>query len=126
MNKYAEVTLKATRMLETYSPQEAWTMASQKVFPHSLASRNKGCPKSVFLGLCEEGLVRGATVGNYTRSILNKQYAIKVLRLLKDNTNLSSDVGTLWKLVVQGKQSNSQMDVVTALWNSNLINKEKI
>jgi len=126
MNKYAEVTLKATDMLAMYSPQDAWTMASQKVFPHSLASRNKGCPKSVFLGLCEEGLVRGATVGNYTRSILNKQYAIKALRLLKDNTNLSSDVGTLWKLVVQGKQSNSQMDVVITLWNNNLINKEKI
>ena len=126
MNKYAEVALKATDMLAMYSPQDAWTMASQKVFPHSLASRNKGCPKSVFLGLCEEGLVRGATVGNYTRSILNKQYAIKALRLLKDNTNLSSDVGTLWKLVVQGKQSNSQMDVVITLWNNNLINKEKI
>ena len=126
MNKYAEVTLKATRMLETYSPQEAWTMASQKVFPHSLASRNKGCPKSVFLGLCEEGLVRGATVGNYTRSKLNKQYALKALDLLQNNTDLSLDVNALWKLIVPNKKSNSQMDVVIALWNNNLINKEKI
>ena len=126
MNKYAEVALKATQMLNSHSPKEAWDLASLEVFPNSLSSRNKSCPQSTFLGLCEEGLVQGSKVGKYTRSKLNKQYALTALGLLKNNSNLSSDVDTLWKLIVQGKQSNSQMDVVTALWNNNLINKERI
>ena len=126
MNKYAQVALKATNILKTHSPLEAWSMAAQEVFPHAQASREKGCPKNTFLGLCEEGLVEGSSVGKYTRSKLNKQYALKALGLLQNNTNLSSDTDVLWMLVVQNKKSNSQMDVVTALWNNNLINKEMI
>lgn len=31
-------------------------------------SQRKGCPKGVYLGLCEEGLVKGIPKGKYTKS----------------------------------------------------------
>ena len=126
MNKYAQVALKATSLLDTLSPKNAWEVASLEVFPHSKTSRDKGCPKSTFLGLCEEGLIKGSVIGNYTRSQLNKQYALKALSLLQHNGNLATDTNTLWHLVVQEKKSNSQMEVVSTLWNSDLIIKANI
>ena len=36
-------------------PAQAWKSAADQVFPDSDSSRSKGCPKSAFLGLCEDG-----------------------------------------------------------------------
>jgi hypothetical protein len=47
--------------------------------------KKKGCPKGTFLGLCEEGLVKGIPKGNYTKSVKNKKYAIKAVTVLKQN-----------------------------------------
>lgn len=35
--------------------------AVEEVFPNSKSSQEKSCPKNAFLGLCEEGLVKGIT-----------------------------------------------------------------
>lgn len=127
MNKYAQVALKATHLLNQGVPApEAWKLSAIEVFPDSITSQEKGCPKSTFLGLCEETLIKGSSKGSYTRSKLNKEYALKALRLLKANSPLSSDAKTLWNAVVSDKTSNSQMDVVIALWEHDLLNKEKV
>jgi len=127
MNKYSQVAIDATNLLQTtkLTPVEAWEQSALQVFPNSESSRQKGCPKSIFLGLCEEGLIKGSIVGSYTRSKLNKDYALQAVRLLQDNPSLADTPNALWDLIVQNKSSNSQMNVVTALWNHNLISKSK-
>lgn len=72
--------------------------------------------------MCEEGLVKGVPSGNYTRGTLNKEYAVNAVRILKvNNRKFSSE--ELWSAVMQEnkKTSNSQMDVVLALWGEGLI-----
>jgi len=86
-------------------------------------SGGEGCPKCAFLGLCEEGFARGVPQGNYTSSKKNKQYAVDAVTILKENPDLANDPASLWKLVIKGEtiKYHQQMDVVTVLWKSNLI-----
>ena len=126
MSKYGEVALMATGLVlwePGTSPEVAWASAAERVFPASPSSREKGCPKGAFLGLCEEGLVSGVKSGNYTRSVLNKGYALKAVRHLRGRTELASDPHRLWALATDGKaiKPNSQMDVVIALWAEGLL-----
>ncbi|KJZ09580.1 hypothetical protein TW85_21810 [Marinomonas sp. S3726] len=58
---------------------EAWSNATQGVFPESVSNREIGCPKSVFLGLAEEGLLKYIPTKNYTRSKDNKRYALDAI-----------------------------------------------
>jgi hypothetical protein len=84
--------------------------------------RKKSCPKSTFLGLCEEGLIQDVPRGSYTRSHLNKEYALRALQLLKDDTARKWTSGALWRVVMAGeeKKPNSQMEVVIALWSKGM------
>jgi len=85
--------------------------------------RDKGCPKGAFLGLCEEGLVRGIPRGLYTQSRKNKEYAVRAVRLLKEGQYAPKDPFVLWSRVMAGdpKNYNQQMDVVLALWENGYI-----
>lgn len=77
MGKYGETALLAVKLIESNqaaNPQDAWKKASTEIFGPK-TSKNKDCPRSTFLGLCEEGLVRGITRGKYTKSLANKAYA---------------------------------------------------
>ena len=120
MSKYGDAAIKATRFLLTgqaNSPPEAWSSAVRAIFPESISSQEKGCPKITYLGLCEEGLIRGVPPRQYTRSSKNKCYAIDAVKLLKQEPALARDRELLWSKVVRGerKVSNNQMDVVVAL-----------
>lgn len=82
----------------------------------------KGCPRGAFLGLCEEGLIKGIPCGSYTKSKKNKQYAIDAVEILKEN--LGKDLGKkeLWYKITGNKKSyNSQMDIVLELFNRGYI-----
>lgn len=109
-------------------PQEAWEKAVLREFPNSISSQQKGCPKNTFLGLCEEGYIKGIKTGDYTRSELNKKYAIAAINILKNSNSNSISPIDLWKKVLKkinvdpDKQHNSQMNVILALWNERLIN----
>ena len=124
-NKYGEtaiVTLKrynADKILRTL-----WNTVAEELFD-SRTSQNKGCPRSTFLGLCEEGLVKGVSKGNYkSNSTINKNHGIEAVDFLKKNKIEFISSKDLWsKLNVSGKSHNSQMDVVLALWYENLIVK---
>jgi hypothetical protein len=125
MGKYGEAAVLATDLVtrgRCSSPVEGWTLATRAVFQGKQAAQNKGCPRCAYLGLCEEGLVRGVPVGTYTKSRDNKRYAVEAVRLLQRQPELSRDPRELWRSVVGGdKKENSQMDVVLALWNRGLI-----
>jgi hypothetical protein len=105
------------------SPEKAWERAVAEVFPDSQSSQEKGCPKNTFLGLCQEGLVKGIGRGEYTNSQLNREYGIKAVGLLQSDPELSGDMDVLWERVMAGeaKLHNSQMDVVLSLWNEGLL-----
>jgi hypothetical protein len=116
---YSKVALKAVENITVKKmiPPTAWVAAAESMFPTNSTSIKKDCPKNAFLGLCEEGLVKGANRGNYTRSDLNKAYAIKGVEVLKEK-NQHFKTKELWKAVLERlgfevtKRYNSQMDVV--------------
>lgn len=129
MGKYGKSAELAANLLisnKISNPIEAWEYAVAEVFPDSESSRAKGCPRSTFLGLCEDGYIIGVEEGSYTRSEKNKSYALKAVSLLNINPELNAK--SLWRLVIDGadKQHNSQMDVVMTLWNAKLINQKNI
>ncbi|MEK4059564.1 MULTISPECIES: DUF6979 family protein [Paenibacillus] len=128
MNKYGTAAVNATQILNNravQTPLDAWNQTTIELFGANTPAQRKGCPKNAFLGLCEEGLVRGISKGNYTykSDSLNKTYAVEAVRLLRGNPELANDRNSLWKEVMQGvkKSHNSQMDVVLALWASGQI-----
>jgi hypothetical protein len=123
-NTYGLCTVKAMQSnFGSLHPLEFWEKAAKELF-ESKDSQEKSCPKNTFLGLCEEGLVKGISKGNYTKSIKNKEYALKAVAILKQNTQTTFSPKELWKKLELGdKRSNSQMDVVLALWEHGLIVK---
>lgn len=65
----------------------------------------------------------GVAPGSYTRSVLNKGYALRALGALRRSPTLAADKGELWRTATNGQEieSNSQMEVVTALWKAGLL-----
>ena len=122
INKYALTVLKTIQNFkESYSITEIYHSAAKEVFP-TKSSQEKGCPKNTFLGLCEEGLVKGIPKGNYTKSVKNKEYALQAIAVLKKDTSTFISPKELWNALNLGdKKHNSQMDVVLALWDKHLI-----
>jgi uncharacterized protein YegP (UPF0339 family) len=126
LGKYGKCAKAAVDLLKSNKaadPIVAWKKAALETFPDSESSRKKCCPKNAFLGLCEEGLIRGVSAGGYTESKDNKRYALNAVSLLKKNPNLSKNENVLWEKI-QGnnaKKHNAQMDVVITLWDNDLI-----
>src|SRR5580698_4793998 len=121
-NRYGEAALIAARDSTGTSPARRWQSAMEKVYPTSVSAQKKGCPRGAFLGLCEEGLVKGVPAGQYTASKDDKAYAVQAAALLAEGTQ-SWSVSGLWRAVVDDpeKTHSSQMDVVLALWKNGLI-----
>ncbi len=118
MNKYGDAALRSVQLYKLhYDPLLAWELATIEIFGES-TSQQKVCPKSTFLGLCQNGLIRGIKEGNYTSSKENTEYALKAVEFLLQNWNYISPI-ELWKEIQPSDIShNSQMDVVLALWVS--------
>jgi hypothetical protein len=133
MGQYGQAAVRAVESLSKTSadtPRKAWEEAIRKLTT-STSSQKKQCPKFVFLGLCEEGLVKGIEVGDYAGSektrnlyLRNKECAIQAVDELRKNPSLAKNGKKLWSIVGNGESdTNGQMDVVLALWNGGLINK---
>jgi hypothetical protein len=123
-NRYGEAAIMATRqgLSVSANPTTRWESAMEKLYPTSSAARKKGSPRAAFLGLCEEGLVKGIPAGHYTNSKDDKAYAVHAAALLTEGAQHWSR-SALWQAVAKdpAKLENGQMDVVLALWNKNLI-----
>ena len=105
------------------SPRNAWDKATNEIF-EKWYYREKPCPRSAFLGLCEEGLVKDIPRGNYSNATKNKEYAIKAVTMLKDSPSWrNNNKRSLWKEIVKKKpiSYDYQLDVVFALWDNKLI-----
>src|ERR1035437_878637 len=122
-NRYGEAAILAARQASgSKNPAAQWESALEKLYPTSPVARNKNSPRGAFLGLCEEGLIKGITTGEYTKSKDNKAYAVRAVALLLEGKQRWSR-SALWQAVTEGaaKQESGQMDVVLALWNNGLI-----
>ena len=121
MSKYAQIALDSVVDLKNnvnLSPVDAWSNNAKDKYPDKPSAQTKSCPKSAFLGLCEDGLISGVKVGSYTSSKRNKSYALAALSHLKANPNLNEK--ELWSLV-SDKRPNEQMAVVKALYSKGYI-----
>jgi hypothetical protein len=121
-NKYGISAVIAARAFAMTDPLAQWKQAVATIFPMSVESQKKGCPRSAFLGLCEAGYVRGIASGKYTTSQDNKAYAIRAIEILQSGYKPQS-AKELWLQVMNGRKKahNSQADVVLALWDEGLI-----
>lgn len=129
MSKYGQAAVNAVNamMIGIYnSPNEAWNHATIEFFGEGTWGQKKGCPKNAFLGLCEEGLLKGVPTGTYNsrNNSKNKGYAIRAVNILKTDPGLVEEKNELWDRVIEGKEMshNYQMDVVISLWKNGLIN----
>lgn len=124
--KFGHNAVKAVELLHkgiVKSPQEAWKKAGNEILEKRVYVE-KGCPKSAFLGLCEEGLVKGVPAGRYTRSTRNKKYTIDGYNALKKNPSLRYDIKAFWDYVKPNEtiSHNYQLDVLVHLYESSLLN----
>ncbi|MDQ0971355.1 hypothetical protein QFZ31_001233 [Neobacillus niacini] len=87
MGKYGQAAIEAVSLLSTnplLKPRDVWNKATTEIFGNGTSSQLKGCPRSTFLGFCEEGYIKGVSPGNYhLKSTKNKEYGIRVVALIK-------------------------------------------
>jgi len=127
MNQYGEVAIKAVELSKKYkSPRKSWQIAAEIIIENK-SSADKGCPLSSFLGLCEEGLVKGISPDIYTSSKKNKKYAIEAVKIIKNNEcNINLTPKILWEKIKKefniDTNHNGQMDVVLGLYENDLLN----
>lgn len=123
-NRYGEAAIMAARTSSAAGakPDACWDNAMERLYPTSPTARKKGGPRGAFLGLCEEGLVKGILPGLYAASRNNKAYAVHAAALLAEETQNWS-TSALWRAVSNDPEltHSSQMDVVMALWKNDLI-----
>lgn len=120
---YGIITLNAVALIrQQFSPTEAWR--------HAVAGKEKSCPKSAFLALCQFGWVKHVPRGEYLsfRALngRNKDYAIRAAQILLANPDTIYPPSQLWKRSTDDfKQSpanhNQQMHVVLALKEAGLL-----
>jgi len=126
MGQYGKAALEAVRLVvdENMTPKDAWETAICK-YTDSESSQKKSCPQNAFLGLCAEGMIRGIPSVSYNAGPKNKEYAIEAVRILRKDPTLSANKTVLWKRVMnkchKSISHDGQMDVVTSLWNNELI-----
>jgi hypothetical protein len=132
MGQFGKVAVKATCLLiskEVSDPRKACDSAVRTVLSYSTSMMRKHCPRSAYLGLCEEGLVKGAPPGNWTESVDNKRYAVDAVRYLRKCPSwIDKPTTHLWREVTRPRtiRHNDQIDVVFALLRKELIILESV
>jgi hypothetical protein len=125
-NRYGEAALIAAHPDKHHpkaTPLDRWNTATKQLYPTSPTQQKKGGPRGAFLGLCEEGLVKGFIPGSYSAQRIHKDYAVRAVHLLLEGAPAS--VTGLWREVAENPETphTSQMDVVLALWKNDRIQK---
>ena len=110
MSNYGNVAVHAAQYLvrnPNINPGVAWSTALAHY-----GVRDKSCPRTAFLGLCENGNIGGVPIGHYLnrRNTVNKIRAISVRNLIYNNTPPSKPTGTK-KVVWQNITGISNGDI---------------
>ncbi len=122
-NKFGEAALLAARLEvpATVTAEQRWDTAVRQVYPEKPYLQKKTAPRAAFLGLCEQGLVKGIPAAATAASDRNRSAAVAAVALLQAGTHRT--VPALWSAVSDSEETphNAQMDVVLALWKNGLI-----
>lgn len=124
MNTYAQIAINVVNqaLKANIDPVDSWDKYSNLAFGTGTAAASKSCPKTTFLGLCEEGYIKGINPGHYTRSILNKEYGLRAVDFIKEDNKLVDKPEELWQKITNGyKKHNGQMAVVCELYKHGMI-----
>ena len=122
MGVYGKVAIEAASLVQNgkASPMEAWKTASKHI--KSASSREKGCPRSTFIGLCEFGRIKNIPAGNYggKRDSKNAAYGLRALEILRESPGLAKkNKRVLWNAIGNdGLSQNGQMDIIVSLWRA--------
>lgn len=108
---------------ENMSPRDAWLKACKANLSRPVYWV-KPCPRSVFLTLCSEGLVKGVSSGTYSNARENRDHTLKALEFLVQDKSLLLDKRKWWSLVVSDNPIvyDYQLDVIIALSRTELLN----
>lgn len=125
---YKKVAINAAKVAKDYqiSPVKTWKFFAENEYEYSPTSQEKPCPKNTFLGLCQEGKLKGIPAEDYTASKNNRHYGLTAITILKNSSGKIYTASELWKEVMMhetdhNKRANSQMEVVLGLWEEGLI-----
>ncbi|MEX9251219.1 DUF6979 family protein [Pseudenterobacter timonensis] len=123
--RYGSITLQAIELISAgSSPVEAWLRA--------VSGKEKGCPKSAFLSLCQFGWVKNVPRGLYLSpqalNGMNKEYTIRAAQIVMADTEATHTPPQLWKRSISGlphppANHNQQMNVVLALKEAGVLVK---
>ncbi|UJR54370.1 DUF6979 family protein [Dickeya zeae] len=131
MGIYGKAAIAAVSIYDSINrpdPRECWE-DSIILFTNSKDSQEKGCPRSAFLGLCQDEYVKGISKGNYLSSdSRNKRYAVVAAELVLKEPERKYSKAELWRNATENhpdaaKNQNGQMDVVMALKDAGLLQK---
>ncbi|MFJ5437875.1 DUF6979 family protein [Pectobacterium brasiliense] len=110
------------------NPRESWENEIS-LLTDLKSIREKGCPKSAFLGLCEAGYVNGIPAKKYLlRGGKNKGYAIAGAKVVLAHAAKIYQPEDLWLIIKESiparpDKYNQQMHVVLALKDAGLLQK---
>ncbi len=93
-------------------PAERWNEMVRRLYPTSPAAQRKGGPRSMFLGLCAAGLVKGVPAGQYGGSnkagvAKAKAQAVRAVALLREGMRGSATA--LWMGVTEGGTDSAHL-----------------
>ncbi|MCG8618297.1 MAG: hypothetical protein MI802_18940 [Desulfobacterales bacterium] len=130
MGQYGDAAVKAVCLLEKDSklnPEGAWKNAMKEV-SDSESSINKGCPKTTFLSLCQEGFIKNVHCNEkkYTYSNSNYRYTMNAVKMLLADEKYLENRPELWQLATAPDIifNNGQMDVLITLWEEEKIDRQ--
>lgn len=129
MNITEKTAIDAVEQMKNDEKTQAYEAQDKSInkFTDSKSYQKKGCPRAAFIGLCEEGYVKGIKESQTKKykSCKNKRYATEAANflLLEKPQNISK--AHLWMQVKEPKpkNDNGQMDVVLALWKKGYLCK---
>jgi hypothetical protein len=117
---YGIVALKAIETLKkqpNIKVDKAWDLAISQ-----LNISSKACPKSTFIVLCANAYVRGISNGNYDNRIQeNKNHVIRIMTNIDFPNTEFSNYSNIWRRFISNKPHNSQIDVIHALYEHDLL-----
>lgn len=120
MTKYTDAALIATRSCQGQKKPDVKTAWLKAI--HNLNAYDEGCPRCAYLGLCEEGMVKGIPAGSYglRADNKNKGYAVYAANLILSGHE--QDHKKIWKKITDNRISaHDQVKIVIALHNAGLL-----
>ena len=122
---FGNAAVEAAKMINMGAePLEAWERGV-RLFSDKEFMVKKGCPKTAFLCLCDQGLVRGCPSNPPAISRDNGRYAMEAVQVLRQAPSANLKPIELWNRISVGatKKHNSQMNIVLALHSAGLLQR---